>query len=67
MGILSKLLQLLAIAILCCSPLNMAAQPKADSLLNVVKHAEGEEKFNALKALSKLYRPTDPEKSLKFA
>ncbi|MEI7725888.1 MAG: tetratricopeptide repeat protein [Bacteroidota bacterium] len=45
----------------------MSAQPVADSLLNVVNHAEGEAKFNALKALSKLYRPTDPEKSLKFA
>ena len=59
--------QLLLFAFLCCSPFNMRAQPKADSLLNVVKHAEGEAKFNALKALSKLYRSTDPEKSLKFA
>ncbi|MEI6062118.1 MAG: tetratricopeptide repeat protein [Bacteroidota bacterium] len=45
----------------------MTAQAAADSLLNVVKHADGEAKFNALKALSKLYRSTDPEKSLKFA
>ena len=67
MGILSKLLKLLLIAFLCCSSLNMPALPSADSLLNVVKHAEGEAKYNALKTLSKLYRPTDPEKSLKFA
>ena len=66
MGILTKLLQLHLIAFLCCSPFNLAAQPSADSLLNVVKHADGEAKFNALKALSKFYRPTDPEKSLKF-
>ncbi|MCX6307112.1 MAG: tetratricopeptide repeat protein [Bacteroidetes bacterium] len=45
----------------------MPAQPASDSLLNVVKHADGVAKYNALKALSKLYRPTDPEKSLKFA
>ncbi len=67
MGILIKLLQFLLIAFLCCSHLNLPAQPSADSLLNVVKHADGVVKINALKALSKLFRSTDPEKSLKFA
>jgi tetratricopeptide (TPR) repeat protein/DNA-binding CsgD family transcriptional regulator len=67
MGVLGKLFQLFFIAYLCCSPFNMTAQASADSLLNVVKHADGEAKYNALKALSKLYRSTDPEKSLKYA
>ncbi|MEI8049564.1 MAG: tetratricopeptide repeat protein [Bacteroidota bacterium] len=46
---------------------DLSAQKTADSLLTVVNHSEGETKYNALKALSKLYRPTDPEKSLKYA
>ena len=67
MGIFSKLLKIFFIVFLCCSTLKISAQPLVDSLLNVVNHDDGEAKFNALKALSKLYRPTDPEKSLKFA
>jgi len=67
MDIFSKFLQFLFIAFLCYSPLNMSAQTSVDSLLNVVKHAEGDAKYSALKALSKYYRSSDPEKSLKFA
>ena len=67
MGVLNKPIQFLFFAFICCSPLNISALTSADSLLNVVKHSEGEAKYNALKALSKLYRATDPEKSLKYA
>ena len=67
MDIFSKFLLFHFIAFLCYSPLNMSAQTSVDSLLNVVKHAEGEAKYSALKAISKHYRSSDPEKSLKFS
>jgi hypothetical protein len=67
MKTLTRKFQPLIVAFLLFVVFDLSAQKTADSLLNVVKHAEGESKYNALKALSKLYRPTDPEKSLNFA
>lgn len=44
-----------------------ASEVNPDSLLQVAQTASGKEKYLALKALGKLYRPSDPQKSLEYA
>ncbi|MCX6277324.1 MAG: tetratricopeptide repeat protein [Bacteroidetes bacterium] len=46
---------------------NLSAQKNVDSLLNVVSGSAGKARFDALKALGKIYKSLDPAKALKYA
>ncbi len=62
-------LRISIISALICIILTTAipAQNKADSLLNVVRNSSGKVKFDALMALGKYYKSSDPAKSVEYA